>query len=760
MQTLKQKTSHCRCCLTKNDLIQLTGEKQKIILSVLSLSAIKCTTIPKDAQICINCNSTLTYLDKFRHNCASAHKILTKSKLKNTFLSSVTDESVNLAFDTILNWMNDVTVIIKYLEDVKKEDGEEEEKEKEEVVEEQNFQDFETVLVKQESNSDTYNDDNTNTKFDTDDSSSSDDDYSPQNETETKNKAKKEKLKLSCQFCTRTFSKKSELIVHEMNHEKKNPFVCDVDGCTKAYPHPRTLKTHKLEIHGIRDGVKVTVPDPTLDDPKFLEKLEELKDENFDMDKYFAAKGSKRAYQCHICSRFYNKTEFQYHRNKHLGLKPFDCAECDKSFINPYELGKHIKKIHQADSSEDEEKNGSEGESKNRSVLYMDDYDPDANDDTGIYKSLEQFFVPERRGFRRSYKCPECSKIFSRGELKYHMNHHNNVKPYKCAVEYCEKYFESPRYMRIHCKKYHNVIVKPVKDYDMKNTRFLMWKERNDDQKDVIKHAPVKLCKDDSTEKLNVICTICGKSVRKKHFREHYYTHEKPDLKCPYEESEGCTAVFRNKMKLTSHIQAKHDGCYTPKSVANCMCELCGKTLTKAQLKYHMNLHLGLTPYACEYENCNLSYRSPNLLRQHIAGYHLKQKRFKCQYCSKRFNEKDDYDKHKNENCGVKTATCQYCGKSMNKFSLKNHLLIHTGEKNWVCEFEGCGKAFLRRDKLQSHKKVHSTENCFMCPYCTSGFKYKSWVDTHIEKKHPEKLDNTQGDKHETEESYQMIMSQ
>lgn len=72
----------------------------------------------------------------------------------------------------------------------------------------------------------------------------------------------------------------------------------------------------------------------------------------------------------------------------------------------------------------------------------------------------------------------------------------------------------------------------------------------------------------------------------------------------------------------------------------------------------------------------------------------------------------------------------------MNKFSLKNHLLIHTGEKSWICEYEGCGKAFLRRDKLQQHKKLHSTEDHYTCPYCNSGFKYKSWLDTHIQKKH------------------------
>lgn len=112
--------------------------------------------------------------------------------------------------------------------------------------------------------------------------------------------------------------------------------------------------------------------------------------------------------------------------------------------------------------------------------------------------------------------------------------------------------------------------------------------------------------------------------------------------------------------------------------------------------------------------------------------------RFKCHYCSKRFNTREEQAKHKTEDCAVKTATCHMCGRTMNKFSLKNHLLIHTGDKNWVCDYEGCGKSFLRRDKLQQHKKLHSTADHYTCPYCNNGFRYRSWLDTHIQKKHPE----------------------
>lgn len=135
MEKRKTKTLQCKCCLTKNDLVLLTPEKQKIISSLLNIPSPRNLN---DARICINCNSTLSCIDKFRQNSLRANTILEKCKLKNTFLSSVTDESVNSAFDTILNWMNDVTVILKYyLTDVKEDPMKENESES--VHEEENY---------------------------------------------------------------------------------------------------------------------------------------------------------------------------------------------------------------------------------------------------------------------------------------------------------------------------------------------------------------------------------------------------------------------------------------------------------------------------------------------------------------------------------------------------------------------------------------------------------------------------------------------
>ncbi|GAB2220953.1 hypothetical protein Droror1_Dr00012113, partial [Drosera rotundifolia] len=62
--------------------------------------------------------------------------------------------------------------------------------------------------------------------------------------------------------------------------------------------------------------------------------------------------------------------------------------------------------------------------------------------------------------------------------------------------------------------------------------------------------------------------------------------------------------------------------------------------------------------------------------------------------------------------------------KFVDSLKLKPYFLRHTGEKDFVCPHEGCGKAFSLDFNLRSHMKTHSQENYHFCPYSDCGRRY------------------------------------
>lgn len=235
----------------------------------------------------------------------------------------------------------------------------------------------------------------------------------------------------------------------------------------------------------------------------------------------------------------------------------------------------------------------------------------------------------------------------------------------------------------------------------------------------------------------NLTCEFCGRVLSTKStLREHIMIHtgEKPH------ECLLCGAHFRHKANLVVHVNSHA-------VVSTYKCKKCNKAFTKKlEFEKHLKIHVDSTgkPLCCFI--CNTVFKSQRTLYNHSLLHSRKgsvraKKRngevkspvHVCRTCGKVLSTKATLKEHEMIHSGERPHVCNICGRSIrHKANFVVHVQTHGQGKSYECDM--CDEAFMRKSDLTQHKQAqHSKSKLLRCPICGEVFKSPHKFNRHME---------------------------
>jgi uncharacterized Zn-finger protein len=143
-------------------------------------------------------------------------------------------------------------------------------------------------------------------------------------------------------------------------------------------------------------------------------------------------------------------------------------------------------------------------------------------------------------------------------------------------------------------------------------------------------------------------------------------------------------------------------------------CSYCAKKFSSKQiLELHQVFQHRVLLYKCPKKYCAKSFFREEYLKEHITLVHTGriEKTYKCtkvQKCIDKgvaFRTQGELNQHLLFH-GPKKFICNECKNTFTtKGNLKDHKKIHTGEKTYLCRFEGCNDKFISSSSRLWHEK-------------------------------------------------------